>query len=241
APAAEMASWSAENGVCLVTLAPEMAGGIPLIQRLVEQGIVVSAGHSMATFDEAQEAFDAGLSYVTHLFNAMPPLHHREPGLAAAALANSSITIGIIPDGVHVHPELVRLVWQLAGGRVNGVTDAMGAMGSSPGDYLLGEYPVTVTETDARLQDGTLAGSIVQPMQVIKNLVKYTRCSVAEAVGSMTAIPADLLGIEKQKGRLKVGLDADLIMFDEAFNLEKTIIQGSIVYDRKQLSAQRNF
>ncbi|MEM9776303.1 MAG: N-acetylglucosamine-6-phosphate deacetylase, partial [Chloroflexota bacterium] len=132
APAEELADWSAENGVSLVTLAPEMVGGIPLIKRLVEQGVVVSAGHSMATFDEAQEAFDAGISYVTHLFNAMPPLHHHEPGLAAAALASSFVTIGIIPDGVHVHPELVGLVWQLAGGRVNGVTDAMGAMGSSP-------------------------------------------------------------------------------------------------------------
>lgn len=233
APAREMADWSAENGVRLVTLAPELAGAIPLIKRLVSQGVVVSAGHSMATLAEAQAGFAAGISYVTHLFNAMPPLHHREPGLVAAALANPSITIGIIPDGVHVHPDLVELVWQLAGGRVNGVTDAMGAMGGGPGQYLLGDFTVTVTETDARLPDGTLAGSVVRPMQVMQNLVEYTGCSVAEAIRSMTAIPADLLGVEKRKGRLEVGLDADLIVFDGAFNLEKTIIQGHIVYDRK--------
>ncbi len=232
APAAEMAEWTAENGVRLVTLAPETDGAIRLIRQLSDQGVVVSAGHSMATFAQAQAGFAAGITAVTHLFNAMPPLHHREPGLAAAALADGSITLGLIPDGVHVHPELVQLVWRLASGRINGVTDAMAAMGSDPGEYKLGDYTVTVSETDARLPSGTLAGSIVRPMQVIQNLVAYTFCSVADAVRSMTAVPADLLGIGAQKGYLVTGQDADLILFDRAFNLEKTIIQGSIVYDR---------
>ncbi|MFK7802562.1 MAG: N-acetylglucosamine-6-phosphate deacetylase [Anaerolineae bacterium] len=226
-------SWTPDSGVRLVTLAPEMAGALPLIEALAGQGVIVSAGHSMATLAEAQAGFAAGIRYVTHLFNAMPPLHHREPGLVAAALADDSITIGLIPDGVHVHPDLISLVWQLASNRINGVTDAMGAMGMPPGEYALGDYTVQVSDVDARLSSGTLAGSIVQPMQVVKNLAQFTKCGVVDAVRSMTAIPADLLGIGGQKGRIEKGCDADLILFDEEFNLEKTIIGGEIIYDRK--------
>ena len=233
---AKLECWRPEYGVRLVTLAPEMAGALPMVKRLVAQGVVVSAGHSAATFAEAQAGFAAGISYVTHLFNAMPPLHHREPGLVAAALADENITIGLIPDGVHVHPDLIRLVWQLAKGRVNGVTDAMGAMGMPPGDYVLGDYTVHVSETDARLASGTLAGSIVLPMQVIQNLALYTGSSLEEAVHAMTAVPADILQIGDRKGRIAVGYDADLILFDKNFNLQQTMIAGEITYDYRQPS-----
>lgn len=228
-----LGNWSKDAGVWLVTLAPEMEGALLMTEKLAGQGVIVSAGHSMATLAEAKAGFAAGIRYVTHLFNAMPPLHHREPGLVAAALLEESITIGLIPDGVHVHPDLVRLVWEIAGDRINGVTDAMGAMGMPPGEYVLGDYTVQVSETEARLDSGTLAGSIVLPMQVIENLTLYTQCDLTDAVRSMTAVPADLLGIGDRKGRVAVGHDADLILFDEVFNLEKTIIGGEIFYDRK--------
>ncbi|MFT5193644.1 MAG: N-acetylglucosamine-6-phosphate deacetylase [Cellvibrionaceae bacterium] len=228
---ANLADWNVENGVRLVTLAPEMPGAIPMIKQLVGQGVIVSAGHSAATMAEAKAGFQAGISYITHLFNAMPPLHHREPGLVGAALADESITIGLIPDGVHVHPDLVRLVWQLASHRINGVTDAMGAMGMPPGDYALGDYTVHVSATEARLASGTLAGSIVLPIQVIQNLVLFTDCKLEDAIGSMTTVPADILGIGGRKGRIAPGFDADLILFDEAFNIKKTIIGGKINYD----------
>ena len=227
-----VADWTARNGVRLVTLAPEIPGALQLIETLTAQGVIVSAGHSAATMAEARLGFAAGIRYVTHLFNAMPPLHHREPGLVGAALADDSITIGLIPDGVHVHPELVKLVWNVAGDRINGVTDAMGAMGMPAGDYLLGDYSVTVSESDAKLEDGTLAGSVILPINVVKNLHTFTRCDLVSAVRSMTAVPADLLGIGESKGRIKLGHDADLIIFDDSFNIEKTIIGGSIVYDR---------
>lgn len=225
--------WTSNEGIRLVTLAPEMNGALEMIETLVGQGVVVSAGHSMATFAEAQAGFSAGISYVTHLFNAMPPLHHREPGLAAAALSDELITIGLIPDGIHVHPDLVRLICRLAPNRINGVTDAMGAMGMPPGEYRLGDYTVHVTEVEARLPSGTLAGSVVLPMQVIQNLVLFTRCSVVDAIRSMTQIPADLLDMSGRKGRVEIGYDADLILFNDAFEIEKTIIGGEIIYDRK--------
>ena len=230
-PADALNEWSAEDGVRLVTLAPEMPGALHLIKQLVEQGIIVSAGHSMATLEEARAGFEAGIRYVTHLFNAMPPLHHREPGLVAAALAHSEVAIGLIPDGVHVHPDLIRLVWQLAPDRINGVTDAMAAMGMSPGEYALGDYVVTVSDVDARLPSGTLAGSIVLPMDVVRNLAAFTGCGLAAAVRSMTRFPADLLQLGHQIGVIAIGHDADLILFDGSYQIQKTIVKGSIVYD----------
>ncbi len=134
----------------------------------------------MAGYEAAEAGFAAGARYATHLFNAMPALHHREPGLAAAALADPRVVVGLIADGLHVHPALVDLVWRLLGPeRLNLVTDAMAAMGMSPGQYLLGDYRVTVDETSARLPDGTLAGCVLSLdaiLRVISRLYRRVAC-----------------------------------------------------------------
>lgn len=222
--------WTPKQGVRLVTVAPELPNAKKLIAQLVKQKVVVSAGHSMATFAQAVEAFDQGIRYGTHLFNAMPALHHRAPGLAAALLSDERVTVGIIPDGVHVSPDLLRLVWTLAKGRLNVVTDAMAAMGYGPGVYRLGEREVTVDETSARLPDGTLAGSVVTLDQALRNLRKWTDCSLAEAVQTVTEIPASLLGLTN-KGRIASGYDADLVLLNHDLTVAKTIIQGDIAYE----------
>jgi N-acetylglucosamine-6-phosphate deacetylase len=198
-----------------------------MIEQLVANGVIVSAGHSMATFDEASAGFDAGIRYGTHLFNAMPSLHHREPGLAGALLADSRATIGLIPDGVHVHPGLIRAVWQAAGDRLNVVTDAMGAMAMPPGVYELGTFSVTVDDERATLADGTLAGSIVTMDKAVRNLVAYTGCNSAEAIRTVTTIPADLLGLP-HKGRIVPGADADIVLLTPDLHIAQTIIGGKI-------------
>lgn len=233
-----VADWSPETHVRLVTLAPELPGALPIITALAERGVIVSAGHSMATFAEAKAGFAAGVRYGTHLFNAMPGLHHREPGLVGALLDDARLTMGIIPDGIHVHPALLKLAWQIAGPRLNVVTDAMAALGMPPGSYDLGDFRVTVDETTCRLPDGTLAGSILGMDTAVRHLITYTDCSLAEAVAAVTAVPADLLGLGRQKGRIAPGFDADLVLLTPDLQVAMTMVHGNVVYSTDWFNLQ---
>lgn len=227
-----IAEWSPENYVSLVTLAPERPLALEVVIALTERGVIVSAGHSMATFAEAEAGFSAGIRYGTHLFNAMPPLHHREPGLVGALLHDERATIGIIPDGIHVHPRLIKLAWQLAGDRLNVVTDAMGALGMPPGRYELGDFSIVVDETSCRLPDGTLAGSILSLDTAVRNLIKFTGCTLPQAIKTVSHIPARLLGIADRKGKIAPNYDADLVLLDADLQVVKTIINGQIVFEK---------
>ena len=226
-----VAGWSPENHVRLVTLAPELPEAAAVIEALVSRGVVVSAGHSLATFAEAEAGFAAGIRYGTHLFNAQSPIHHREPGLPGALLTDERVTIGLIPDGIHVHPALVKLVWQAAGNRLSLVTDAMAALGMPPGEYELGDFTVTVDETTCRLPDGTLAGSILSLDTAVRNLIAFTGCTLAEALTTVTTIPARLLGLNGRKGQISPGYDADLVLLTPDFQVAATIVGGEIVYN----------
>jgi N-acetylglucosamine-6-phosphate deacetylase len=226
-----VADWSPAAAVRLVTLAPELPQATAVIETLSAQGVVVSAGHSLATYRQAQAALAAGISYGTHLFNAMPSLHQRQPGLAAALLADTAVTVGIIADGLHVHPALVKLAWQLLGPtRFNLVTDGMAALGCPPGQYRLGPTHVTVDTNSARLADGTLAGSLMPLDQTLRNLMAYSGCTLVEAVATVTAVPARLLQIDHQKGVIAPGHDADLVLLTPDGQVVITIIQGEIVW-----------
>ncbi|HID51992.1 MAG TPA: N-acetylglucosamine-6-phosphate deacetylase [Anaerolineae bacterium] len=226
-----VAGWSPENHVRLVTLAPELPGAAAVIEALTSRGVVVSAGHSLATFAEAETGIDAGIRYGTHLFNAQSPLHHREPGLPGALLTDERVTIGLIPDGIHVHPALVKLVWQAGGNRLTLVTDAMAALGMPPGEYELGDFRVTVDETTCRLPDGTLAGSILSLDTAVCNLIAFTGCTLPQALTTVTTIPARLLGLDGRKGQIAPGYDADLVLLTPDLQVAAAVVGGEVVYD----------
>lgn len=227
-----VADWSPAAGIRLVTLAPEMPGALALAQELAARGVVVSAGHSMATLAEAQAAFAHGVGYGTHLYNAMPPLGHREPGLVGALLHTDSVVVGIIPDGIHVHPALVKLAWQAKGPHgLNVVTDAMAALGCPPGVYRLNDFDVTVTEREARLADGTLAGSVLDLITAVRHLMAFTGCALSDALATVTTTPAKVLGLEEY-GRIAPGSRADLALLNDDLQVDLTLVAGEIVYRR---------
>lgn len=186
----EIARWADDPMVRLVTLATELPGALDAIRLLFGKGIVVSAGHSNASYDQALAGFEAGVAWGTHLFNAMSGLGHREPGLAGALLS-SSVPCGLIADGIHVHPAMLKLAYRAkSASGLTLVTDAMAAMGMPPGRYKLGDREVIVDGVSARLADGTLAGSILTMDQAVRNVMAFTGCSLAAAIAMAAATPA---------------------------------------------------
>jgi N-acetylglucosamine-6-phosphate deacetylase len=232
--AQEYAGLARDQGVRLATLAPELPGALAVVAGLVERGVVVSAGHSMATLEQARQAFAGGVSYGTHLFNAMSPLHQFDPGLPGALLAEPGMRFGLIPDGIHVHPTLVDLVWKLSGpGRMTLVTDAMAALGMPPGVYQLGDkQAVYVDGASARLSNGNLAGSILPHDAALRNLMAFTGCSLGEALTCLTSTPAALLGLADEIGQVAPGRRADLALLTPDLHVAKTLVAGEIVYER---------
>jgi N-acetylglucosamine-6-phosphate deacetylase len=225
-----VAGWSATTGIRLVTLAPELPHALEVVERLVGSGVVVSAGHSTATYREAIAGFDAGIRSVTHLFNAMRPLDHREPGLAGAAMERESITVGLIPDGIHVHPAIVAVTRRAVGPeRLAIVTDAIAALGMPSGRHRLANRQVDVDERSARLPDGVLAGSVLGMDAGIRNLAAFSGCTVAEAVVAATAVPASLLG-ELDRGSIRVGGVADVTLVTPDFEVVLTVAGGRVAF-----------
>lgn len=217
------------DAVTLLTLAPEEPDALQAVRRLRRRGVTLSMGHSMATVDEAAAAVEAGVSAATHLFNAMAPLHHRRPGLVGFILGDERVRFGLIADGVHVHPRLVALAYRARGAKAIAlVTDAMAAMGMPPGTYALGDRRVSVNESSARLEDGTLAGSILRLDQAVRNMVAFVDCSAAQAVQMATATPAAMIGVEDRLGHLRTGYAADFVLLDEALAVQATFVGGRL-------------
>ncbi len=222
--------WEPLSGVLMVTLAPELPGALELIELLTGREVVVGLGHSGASASQAEAAIDAGARYATHLFNAMPLMHHRDPGLAGQVLVDSRVTVGLIADGVHVDPTMLAIAWrQLGPQRWSTVTDAVAAFGARHGQLTVGELPLDARGDAPRLADGRLAGSGLSLDQAVRNVVRFTGCSVVDALATVTATPAALLGLA-DRGRLEAGGRADLVLLDADLEVVATFVAGEPVY-----------
>jgi N-acetylglucosamine-6-phosphate deacetylase len=211
--------------VKLVTLAPELPGADALMETLLRREIAISCGHSDATADEANAAFDAGVRTVTHLFNAMRPFRHRDPGIAGAALARDDVVVQIILDGVHLAPETAAVIWRAAAGRVALVTDAMAGAGLVDGTYRLGGLDIEIRDGAATGPGGVLAGSTLTMLNAIRNL-HGLGAPLAQAVEAATEIPARVLKLPTV-GRLGAGMPADVVVLTDEVEIERVLVGGT--------------
>ena len=213
----------------MITLAPEIKGSEHFVKLLTKEypHIILSIGHSDASYEESQKSFTWGISHATHLFNAMNPYHHREPGIVGAVF-DSDVTCDIIADLVHTHPTMLELVQKVKKEKLILITDAMRAGCMKCGTYDLGGRSVEVAEGKAILEDGTLAGSVLKMNDALLNMRTHTSMSLIEIINSVTKIPARKLGIPK--GELREGYDADIVIFDENFSIISTIVSGEVKY-----------
>lgn len=210
-----------------VTLAPELPGADSGMRRLLDAGVAVAVGHTGADYDTALKAFDNGASILTHAFNGMRGIHHRMPGPVAAATRSSHVTLEVINDGVHVHPEIVRLAFSAAPGRIALVTDAMAAAGASDGRYRLGTLDVTVTDRVARAdRGGSIAGSTLTLDHALRQAVNEAGIALVDAVSALTTTPARAIGYGHKLGLLAPGYAADAVLFGEDFHVEVVFAAG---------------
>ncbi len=210
----------------VVTLAPEMPGGIDLIDYLCFNGIRVSMGHSDATYEQAMLAVNTGTRGISHIFNAMRPLHHREPGLIGCAFARPEVTCEVIWDGIHLHNTIATSLVKIKG--ITGtilVSDAISAAGLPGGEYEIGGQPVYVSESSARLADGTLAGSVITLAEAVKNAVS-AGISLKDAVTMASLIPAAAIGVGDRKGKLTPGYDADIALLSKDITPIGSVVRG---------------
>lgn len=219
---------ASENGVRLVTLAPEIEHGFEALDMLVRLGITVSIGHSDASYSQVLEAVQRGATHTTHHFNGMSPLHHREPGVAGSGLIFPELTTELIADGIHVHPAIVKLLFDVKGPRgVCLITDAVYNAGLPDGIY----GNTIMKDGQIRLLDGSsLAGSSLTMLAALKNALAFTGYSLDQIVPSLTEVPARQIGVLPSKGTLEAGKDADFLILDDELRLHATYVRGGKVY-----------
>ncbi|NLU74166.1 N-acetylglucosamine-6-phosphate deacetylase [Streptomyces sp. HNM0575] len=213
----------------MMTLAPELPGGLDSVRLLADSGVIAAVGHTDSTYEATAEAVDAGATVATHLFNAMPALGHRAPGPVAALLEDERITVELINDGVHLHPAVLELAFHRAGAaRVALITDAMGAAGMGDGRYPLGPLEVEVRDGVARLTEGgSIAGSTLTLDVAFRRAVTLDGIPVEDAVRALSANPARLLGVYDRTGSVEAGKHADLVVLDAAFEVAGVMRRGA--------------
>jgi N-acetylglucosamine-6-phosphate deacetylase len=221
--------------VRMITLAPELEGAGELMTLALKRGVAVSAGHSDAPFEVAYEAFDASIAGVTHLFNAMSAMHHREPGLPGAAFAHPRVVCGLIADGLHVHPEMVGLAFRMLGpDRLCLTTDAIAAAGMGDGEYRLATRTAYMDGGVPSVGSGAIAGSVLTMNEAFRNILAFTGCTIPEAARMASTTPARLIGEGRRKGRLAPGYDADVTVLAPDLSVEAVWKRGERSYERAE-------
>ena len=215
----------------MMTIAPESPDSLQIIRRLVNSRVIASFGHSNATYEQTLDGSNAGISHVTHLFNAMPSVHHRSPGPLIAIFQTKHITAQLICDGVHIHPAVLKFAFETLGpNRIIPITDGMQALGLGDGKYLYNGIEYESENGTARYKDGTLIGTALGLNQLLKRFITFTGCPLDVAIKTVTQNPAKLLGLEDKKGSIAPGKDADLVLFDPDYSVQTTIVAGKIVF-----------
>jgi N-acetylglucosamine-6-phosphate deacetylase len=220
----------------VLVLAPEVEQNRWLIAEAAARGVTVSAGHTDATYDQALQAVEDGVRHVTHAFNAMPPLGHREPGMLGAALVTPELRCELVADNVHVHPAAMRLLVEAKGADgVVLVSDAVRATGLEEGAYTVGDQPAFHMDGAIRLADGTLAGSVLTLDRALHNLQAATGRPLAELWPAASRNAAQAIGVDDRKGSLEPGKDADLVLLDPSLRVVVTVAEGAVVHGADRL------
>ncbi|HYC62455.1 MAG TPA: N-acetylglucosamine-6-phosphate deacetylase [Thermoanaerobaculia bacterium] len=214
----------------IITVAPEIEGSRALIEHFRDR-VLFSIGHTAADYGEAVAALEWGACHFTHLYNAMTPLHHRDPGVVGAALTSVDATVELIADGIHVHPAALRVAVNALPRRVALITDAMRACGLTDGSYKLYDYEVNVAEGAARIADGTLAGSVLTMDAAVRNMIELAGLPIETVIPLATEVPARIAGVADRKGKIERRYDADLVLMNERFEVERVWGRGRALGD----------
>ncbi|XP_032393801.1 N-acetylglucosamine-6-phosphate deacetylase [Etheostoma spectabile] len=234
-----MEAYGGLDNIAMVTLAPELGGSQSVVKELCQRGITVSLGHSVANLSQAEEAVHHGASFITHLFNAMLPFHHRDPGIVGLLTsdqvpAGRTVYYGMIADGIHTNPAALRIAHRAHPSGLVLVTDAITAMGLPPGRHTLGQQVIEIQGLHAYVAGTkTLCGSIATMDMCVRHFKHASGCSVEEALEAASLHPANLLGVSHKKGTLDYGSDADLVLLDDALNVKATFIFGEEVWRKE--------
>lgn len=228
--------WQELSGdaIKIITYAPELDNNFELLTELKRANVIPSMGHSNASYDESIHAITHGVTHATHLFNGMKGMHHRDPGVVGAVLLQDDVHVEIIPDGIHFHPDLLKLIIKMKRlGNILAITDGMRAKGMPDGEYDLGGQQVTVRDGKCLLTStGSLAGSIVTMNSARLNLAKWLELSIHEQIQITSSNQADRLGLSSRKGSIKTGKDADIVVLGQDGAVELTICRGAIAFER---------
>jgi N-acetylglucosamine-6-phosphate deacetylase len=218
-----------EGNLKMMTIAPELPGNLNIIKELKRNNVVAAFAHSEATYDETKAGFDAGINHVTHLFNAMNPINHRQPGPVTAVFENDYVTAQIISDGHHIHGAVIKMIQKNIGShRCIPITDGVQAMGLPEGSYFYNGKEYESKAGAARYLDGTLIGSAMSLGEIAIKFMQFTGCSLSEAINSVSLNPARVLGLDSRKGRITEGYDADLVIMNKDLKVVTTIVNGEI-------------